>query len=77
MHIPQATTFQHVFSFLLQMVIWGHGVHADYSGRYARREDVIQAENGRDGNDSMSADSEGFLSSSDEDEPPTTGEADL
>ncbi len=52
-------------------------VRADYTGRYARREDVIQAENGRDGNDSMSAGSEGFLSSSDEDEPPTTGEADL
>ena len=50
---------------------------ADYTGRFARKEDVIQAENGRDGNDSMSADSEGFLSSSDEDEPPTTGEADL
>ena len=31
------------------------------------------------GNESMSADSEGFLSSSDdeEEEPPTTGEADL
>ncbi len=53
-------------------------IHADYTGRYARKEDVVQAENGRDGNDSMSADSEGFLSSSDdEDEPPTTGEADL
>jgi len=50
---------------------------ADYTGRFARKEDIIQAENGRDGNDSMSADSEGFLSSSDEDEPPTTGEADL
>ncbi len=51
---------------------------ADYTGRYARKEDVVQAENGRDGNDSMSAASEGFLSSSDdEDEPPTTGEADL
>ncbi|CAK0736751.1 Ubiquitin-conjugating enzyme E2 5 [Coccomyxa viridis] len=50
----------------------------DYTGRYARKEDVVQAENGRDGNDSMSAASEGFLSSSDdEDEPPTTGEADL
>ena len=32
---------------------------ADYTGRYARKEDVVQAENGRDGNDSMSAASEG------------------
>ena len=39
---------------------------------------MVQAENGRDGNDSMSAASEGFLSSSDdEEEPPTTGVADL
>ena len=38
----------------------------------------MAVENGRDGNDSMSADSEGFLSSSDdEDEHPTTGEPDI
>ena len=54
---------------------WRHG--AEYTARYARQQDVAE-ENGRDnGNESMSADSEGFLSSSDDDEPPTTGEADL
>lgn len=51
---------------------------AECTARYARKEDVAGPENGRDGNDSMSADSEGFLSSSDdEDEHPTTGEPDL
>ena len=50
---------------------------AEYTARFARQHDVAD-ENGRDnGNESMSADSEGFLSSSDDDEPPTTGEADL
>ncbi len=50
---------------------------AEYTARYARQQDVAE-ENGRDnGNESMSADSEGFLSSSDDEEPPTTGEADL
>jgi len=39
---------------------------------------VAGQEEGRDGNDSMSARSDGFLSSSDEeDEPPTTGEAEM
>ncbi|EIE26132.1 ubiquitin conjugating enzyme [Coccomyxa subellipsoidea C-169] len=48
------------------------------TARFAKKEDVAGPENGRDGNDSMSADSEGFLSSSDdEDEHPTTGEPDL
>lgn len=51
---------------------------AEYTARYAKKEDITLAENGRGGNDSMSADSDGFLSSSDdEDEHPTTGEADL
>ena len=51
---------------------------AEYTARYAREENVTQEENGREGNESMSADSEGYLSSSDEeDEPPTTGVADL
>lgn len=51
---------------------------AECTARFARKEDVAGPENGREGNDSMSADSEGFLSSSDDDdEPPTTGEPDL
>jgi hypothetical protein len=54
---------------------------AEYTARYARQEDVAER-NGHheNGNESMSADSEGFLSSSDDEddeEPPTTGEADL
>lgn len=51
---------------------------AECTARFARKEDVAGTENGREGNESMSADSEGFLSSSDDDdEPPTTGEPDL
>ena len=53
---------------------------AEYTARYAKQEDVAERNGGREnGNESMSADSEGFLSSSDdeEEEPPTTGEADL
>lgn len=51
---------------------------AEYTAKYARPEDVAGQEEGREGNDSMSGRSDGFLSSSDEeDEPPTTGEADV
>ncbi|KAK9822690.1 hypothetical protein WJX81_001450 [Elliptochloris bilobata] len=50
----------------------------EYTAKYARPEDVAGEEEGREGNDSMSAHSDGFLSSSDEeDEPPTTGEAEM
>ncbi len=55
----------------------GHA-RTEYTAKYARPEDVAGQEEGRDGNDSMSARSDGFLSSSDEeDEPPTTGEAEM
>ena len=56
----------------------GVRTRAEYTAKYARPEDVAGEEEGREGNDSMSAHSDGFLSSSDEeDEPPTTGEAEM